>query len=289
MVVNMMQQQDVAKSLENDVYFYDMENSQYKGAVNLLAQMGYISGSGEGIFRPDDFLTYGAACKILVHALGYDKIVKDSSLNSYQYVAGAIKLTDNIDSSQAYMTFAQTMVMIDNALDIGFMVPTYYNANIAPSYEVDEYRIFRSLLYGRNGTGIVKMRGMVTSDVSAFMYSEVPNMKETQIEIEGKLYNYKGKAPLGFVGQVVDYYLTITDYEEGEITAIEPTNKNTVYNFMGTQVTKASSGEIVFYVNDVKSQVKLDGNTRYIYEKMLMSFFADRMQHMISLKQLLKQ
>ena len=219
MVVNMIGQQDVAKALENAVYFTDIENSQYKGAVNLLAQMGYIAGSGGGEFRPDEYLTYGAACKILVHALGYDKIVEDYSLNSYQYVAGTIKLTDNVDSSQAYMTFAQTMVMIDNALDIGFMVPTYYNANIAPSYQVDEYRTFRSLLYGRDGTGIVKMRGMVTADVSTYLYKEVPNMKDTQIQIEGKIYNYNGVAPIGFVGQVVDYYITREEFVEGMITA----------------------------------------------------------------------
>ena len=48
MVVNMMQQQDVAKSLENAAYFTDVADSQYKGAINLLAKMEYISGSGNG-------------------------------------------------------------------------------------------------------------------------------------------------------------------------------------------------------------------------------------------------
>ena len=265
MVVNMMQQQEVAQSLEDAAYFTDIASSPYKGAINLLAKLGYISGSGDGTYLPNDYLTYDAACKILVHALGYDKITDGTSLSAYQYVAGNIKLTNNIDSSQEYMTFAQTMVMLNNALDIGLMSPVYYNENIAPSYEIDESRTYRSMLYGRTGTGIVKMRGIVTADVSTFMYSEVPNMKKSQIEIEGKVYNCIGAAPLGLVGQTVDYYITREDYEDGKITAIEPTKKNIVYDFEGMHVKKASSSEIVFCINDVRNTVKLDGNTRYIY------------------------
>lgn len=80
MVVNMTGQADAAKSLENSVYFTDISNSPYKGAVNLLAQLGYISGSGNGVYNPNEYITYGAACKILVHALGYDAITEDKSL-----------------------------------------------------------------------------------------------------------------------------------------------------------------------------------------------------------------
>lgn len=268
MVANMMQQKDVAKSLENAAYFTDIADSQYKGAINMLAQLGYISGSGTGTYAPNDYLTYGAACKILVHALGYDKITEDASLSSYQFVAGTIKLTDGIDSSVQYMSFAQTMKMIDNALDIGMMVPVYYNANIAPSYEVDEDRTLRSMFYGRNGTGVVKMRGKVTADVSTFMYTPRENMKDTQIEIAGKLYNYDGVAPLGFVGQEVDYYITVDNYEEGVVSAISPTNKNVVYDFEGSQVTEVTSNEIEFEA-DAKYTVKIDSSTRYIYNNRL--------------------
>ncbi len=268
MVVNMMQQQDVAKSLENEAYFTDIADSQYKGAINLLAKMEFISGSGNGEFRPGEYLTYGAACKILVHALGYDKIVEDSSLNAYQFVAGNIKLTNNVDSSVEYMTFAQTMLMIHNALDIGLMVPSYYNANIAPSYEIDEGRTYRSMHYGRNGNGIVKMRGTVTADVSTYLYSEIPNLKDTQLEISGKVYDFEDKAPLGFVGQVVDYYITINDYKEDKVTAIEPVSENIVYDFTGMQVTNASFEEIVFE-NNGKTKVKLDDATRFIYNNRL--------------------
>ena len=266
MVVNMMQQQDVAKSLENAAYFTDVADSQYKGAINLLAQMGYISGSGNGEYRPDEYLTYGAACKILVHALGYDKIVEDSSLNAYQFVAGTIKLTNNVDSSAEYMTFAQTMLMIHNALDIGLMVPSYHNANIAPSYEIDEGRTYRSMLYGRNGNGIVKMRGIVTADVTTYLTSQRNSMKQTQLEVDGVLFDYNGVAPKGLVGMEAEMYVSTIDGEYDKIQAITATNKNNVVEIVGEDIASFKDDEIGYLIDDTRiEKIETDESTSYIY------------------------
>lgn len=266
MVSGMIMQQGVAKTLENEMYFTDISESEYKGAINLLAKMGYIAGDGSGNFNPSDNISYGAACKILVCALGYDPIVEDKSLWGYMSIAGSIGVTKNIDSSDEYLTFNKAMMMIDNALDIGMMVPVYYNENIAPSYEVDETKTFRSYLNGRLGDGVTKLTGIVTADTSTYLYNAVANLKDTQIVIEDKVYNYKGTAPTGLVGQTVDYYVTTTDYNEGEIIAVSPTNKNTVYDFSGSQIEKLSKTEIVFTADEVgKCTVKADYETRYIY------------------------
>ena len=271
MVVNMMLQQDVAKSLENEAYFNDIADSKYKGAVNLLVKKGYISGTSGGTFNPSDYITYGAACKILVHALGYNVIVENSSLDAYQYVAGNIKLTKDIDSSKQYLTFAQTMVMINNALDIGLMIPTYYNDDIAPSYEIDHGRTYRSYLNGRTGTGIVKMKGIVTADSTTFLYSPVNNLKENQLQIGGEVFTVNVNDIKGYVGQEVEFYVAYKDYDEECVTAFVPTNKNIIYDFSGNQIDKISSGSIEFYTGDVKNKVKIDASTRYIVNNRLVS------------------
>jgi len=269
MVVNMMLQQDVAKSLENEVYFTDVADSQYKGAVNLLAKMNYISGSGNSAFDPSGYITYGAACKILVNALGYNVITKGPDLNSYAMVAGSIGLTDGIDSGVEYMTFAQTMVMFNNALDIGMMIPSYYNDNIAPSYEVDEGRTFRSFLNGRTGTGVVKMRGIVTADNTTFLYSPVNNLKPDQLQIGGEVFTVNVKDIKGYVGQEVEFYVAYKDYEEECVTAFVPTNKNVICDFSGEQIHAITSDMIEFYSGDRKCKVKVDSSTRYIINNRL--------------------
>lgn len=266
MVVGMIMQKDVAKTLENETYFTDISESEYKGAVNLLAKMGYIAGNGSGNFDPSGYISYGAACKILVCALGYDPIVSDKSLFGYMAVAGNIGVSKNISSSDEYLTFENAMKMIDNALDIGLMVPMYYNGNIAPSYEVDESRTFRSYHNGRYGDGVVKLTGVVTADTSSYLYDAMPNLKDTQIVIEDKVYNYDGKAPSGYVGQTVEYYVTKNINDEELIIAFAPTNKNTVNDFTGSQIDKLSKNELVFVDNNnVKNTVKTDYETRIIY------------------------
>ncbi len=273
MVVNMIGQQDVAKALENDIYFSDISDSNYKGAINLLAKMNYVSGSGNSTYNPSEYITYGAACKILVHALGYDVITEDKSLYGYQYTAGNIKLTDNIDSSKPYLSFGQVMIMIDNALDIGLMVPMYYNANLAPSYEIDEGRTYRSLIQGRTiGTGIIKKTGVITADASTYLYDEVANLKPTQLQIDEKVYDFDGIAPKGYVGQRVDFYVTYNNFEEGHITAINPTNENTVCDFSGDAIDTISDNEIKFFTNDGrKYKVKADYTTRFIVNNRFVS------------------
>ena len=266
MVVGMIMQKDVAKSMENEVYFTDISDSEYKGAVNLLAKLGYISGNGDGNFNSSGYISYGAACKILVCALGYEPIVEEKSLHGYMFVAGNIGVTKNIDSSDEYLTFEKAMKMVDNALDISLMVPMYYNNNITPSYEVDNGRTFRSYHNGRYGEGVVKLHGIVTADKSSYLYNPVPNLKDTQIVIEDKVYNYDGIAPQGYVGQVVEYYVNVNEYNEELIVDIAPTNKNTVNDFMGSQITKLEKEKLVFSnANSGVTSVKVNYETRFIY------------------------
>lgn len=270
MVVNMMMQQDVANALADAAYFIDVADSQYKGAVNLLAKLGYISGSGTGTFNPDGYITYGAASKILVHALGYNVITEGTDLFAYMSVAGNIGVTRDIDSSAEYLTFYQTMRMINNALDVDMMVPAYYNNDISPSYEIAVGRTYRSLLNGRTGTGLSKFRGIVTADVSTFMNSPVYNLKPNQLQIEGKVYTFIGEAPKGYVGQEVEFYMTTEDFEDGFVTSIIPTKKNYVCDFYGPQVNKITSSEISFLSNDgTKNKVSINSSTKYIYNNRL--------------------
>lgn len=64
---------------------------------------------------------------MFVNALGYNNIISSSDLASYTFMAGTIGVTDGVDSSQEYLTFQNVLIMLNNALDIGKMVPMYYN------------------------------------------------------------------------------------------------------------------------------------------------------------------
>lgn len=122
LVINMMGQREIAESLITYNYFTDIEDNPYKGAINLLMAEGYVSGTGNGKFEPENYITYNQICKIMVSVLGYDVIVSDSSLESYAYAAGSIGITKNVDSSQSILKIKDVLTIIDNCLDIDKMV-----------------------------------------------------------------------------------------------------------------------------------------------------------------------
>ncbi len=266
LMVNMMGQQNVAKSLEGETYFTDISNSEYAGDINLLYKLNIVGGLGGGIFNPDGYVKYAEACKMFVCALGYDKIVYENSLDSYAYTAGVIGVSKYVDSSNEYVKIKDVLIMIDNCLDIGKMIPMYYNDDIAPSYTVDEDATFRYDILHSNPKGFAKMRGIVTADVSSYLYTFNKSLKNTQIEISGKVFDYNGVAPLGYVGMEVEFYVSTIDNDFNKIESLRVTDKNYITEVEGINIASYNDNEIKYYVTeDTTKKVFVDDSTIWIY------------------------
>lgn len=269
-VVNMMAQREVAETLKSEVIFSDAAVNDYNGAINLLYKQGYVSGVGNGLYEPDRNTRYAEACKILISVLGYaPTVASGSDLSAYVYSAGAIGITKGISASGEYLTVREMLAMIDNALDIDKMVPKYYNDNIAPSYEIDEGNTFRSGIYTATPSGLVKLRGIVTADVTTYLYNQRNAMKDSQIEVDGMLFNYSGTAPTGLVGMEVEMYATtLDDGSYDKITSITTTKNNNVTTISGEDINKFTTSQITYDVNESgknAQKVQLGSVTKYIY------------------------
>ncbi len=266
LVINMKGEQSVAAAMAEDVKFSDVAGSPYAGAINLLNAQGVVSGTGAGTFEPDRNVRYTEACKMLVKVLGYDVIVSDNSLDSYTFMAGTIGVTNGVDSSKEFITIRDMLVMIDNCLDIDKMVPMYYNTNIAPSYEIEAGNTFRNVLTKANPEGLVKLRGVVTADVTTYLYAQRNNLKETQLEVEGRVFNFDGIAPTGMVGMEVEMYVSTTENDYDKVISITATQKNTVTEMYGEDITLFTNDTIEYMINDTKiEEVKTNTDTIYIY------------------------
>jgi hypothetical protein len=115
------------------------------------------------------------------------------------------------------------------------MVPVYYNDGSILTYEVNEGKTLRHYIENKNGIGTVKRTGIVTADASAFMYMPA-NIKETQIQIDGKIYDFNGIAPRGYLGQKVDFYVLTDTLRNDLIISIAPDIKNTIHDFLSEEV-----------------------------------------------------
>ena len=267
LVVNMMNQKQVALTMESAGYFNDVEDSPYKGAINLLYKMEIVSGTGEETFEPNRNVRYQEACKMLVKALGYHVIVSDTSLASYTFLAGTIGVTEDVDSSKEFITVRDMLVMVNNCLDIGKMVPMYYNKDVAPSYVVDETHTFRNGFETPTPDGTIKMEGIVTADVSSYLYNDRKSLKDTQIEISGQVFDYNGIAPLGFLGKHVYFYIQVDDNGNyDKVVSLTASDKNTVVSIYGTDLTNYSKNALKFYINDKKTtEIDTSLSTKWIY------------------------
>lgn len=214
---------------------------------------------------------------MLVKALGYHVIVSDTSLGSFTFLAGTIGVTDGVDSSKEFITVRDMLVMVDNCLDIGKMIPMYYNNNISPSYVIDEDDTFRSDFVTPTPDGAIKMEGIVTADASAYLDADRTTMKKNQLEISGKIFEFDGVAPVGYVGQHVYFYINVdSEGNYGNVVSIIPSNKNTVVQISGLDVVSASKTEIKYYITEnKKSDIKTNLSTKWVYNGVVGGYCLD--------------
>ena len=271
LVVNLMGQQEAAKAINSEIIFADSASNPHNGAINLLYKQGIVSGAGNGMYLPDRFVGLGEACKILVNILGYSPAVADkSSLSSYIYTAGNIGVTKGVSASSGSLTVKEVLTLLYNCLDIDRMVAKYYGSNLPASYEIDEGNTFRkSIGEATPSGGLVKLRGIVTADVTTYLNTQKSGMRDSQIEVDGVVFNYSGVAPTGLVGlQVEMFATTYADGEYDKITAITVTDKNTVTNVIGEDIKSFTSTSLKYDVNENgknSQEVKLNASTKYIY------------------------
>ena len=243
--------------------FADIEGSAYKNAILLLRQMNLVSGTSDSSFNPDQYIRYTEACKILVDALGYSPMLSEPTLENYAFVAGSIGLTKGVDGSAEYISMDGVLRMLYNALDINRMTRVLQNGAVV-SYEISEGNTLRRQLM-RGTTELQKLEGVVTADRSTYLYAELPALKPTQLEIDGKVFDFDGVAPVGLVGQSVELFVkTVGDYQV--ITSMQAADSNTIASFHTDDLTSAADNVIRIEPEDQpKQSLRVGADTIYIY------------------------
>jgi len=246
-----------------ETIFTDIEDSQYKDAINLLYQMKYISGSSDNTYSPSNYIRYAEACKILVDALGYTIMVSGNKLDNYTYVAGEIGITKGVSFAYEYASMNDILRMLFNCLDIDRMTKVIIGGNTV-SFEIAEGNTLRKqLTMGANE--IVKLEGVVTADRSTYIHGQVPSIKSTQIEINDKVYNFDGVAPSGLVGQNVEIFCKKIG-DNYIVTSINPTKDNIVVEYSSDDIIAVSGNVVNVEVeNGSKKKYKVNNDTIYVY------------------------
>lgn len=267
LVVNMMGYQSVADMAEYTDVFEDIADSKYKNAIRFMYSLSLISGDNEKTFSPKRAITVKEGTKILVDALGYSPTVTERTLDAYYVVASSLGLPRSVNADGEVLNFQNALVMINNALDIDRMVYSYVGSQGA--YKKDAGNTYRNALLYSAKNDIIKIRGVVTADVSTYLNTKRTSLDANQLEIEGKIYTFETEAPIGLVGQMVEFYVKVTEDDE-RVFKIAPTAKNHVYSFDSEDLVSAAQNMLRFE-ND---KIAISQGAKYIYNNRLKPDFS---------------
>ncbi len=91
--------------------------SPYAAAISKASELGFVTGDGNGLFYPDEAVSFEAAIKMAVSALGYDAVAsaRGGYPTGYIAVAKDIDLTDGVEL-MSEMNYANAVQLIYNFL-----------------------------------------------------------------------------------------------------------------------------------------------------------------------------
>ncbi len=170
LVISMGMEDEVAFASKKFLNFNDVLSSYWGyGYIKVASDKKLVNGYTDGKFKPDGTVTYAEATTMVVRALGYDDVIKKSSLtwpNNYMsYANDNLKLFDGISTFKANdsATRGDVALLLWNALRTGVCD-----------------------IVGENSNGLIYGQG--TPMISAYLgYTYIKNAEITKVDFDDEL------------------------------------------------------------------------------------------------------
>lgn len=211
-----------AENAEGASVFSDVTNHWAKDEITFLTSMGYLSGYGDGTFRPDHSITGYEALKILVHILGYSyqANIDGGYPLGYQTTASSIEMLKGlkIDYSR-FITREEICKLVDNALTIPVMEA------IVTTGDQTKYEANRDVTLLSKYLKAGKDKGVVEANDLVSLSGKVAT--ENCIRINGAEYRSDSLELDDLVGLSVDYlYKADEDSEIKELLLVRVNDRS---------------------------------------------------------------
>lgn len=243
------------QSNETRMYYHDVPKTHFAyGAITALTDIGYMNGTGNDMFSPEQTISNIHAARVLISVLGYDfKLKYSKSPESECYsIAKDIGIDDNI-SLYSEMTFRDMVIMLKNAL----IAPTMQLSGVGTNtieYEQDEEETLLSQIYDCHfveNERVVGANGVTIYNGS--LSDEYIMIGENQyIQFYGDMQD--------FIGSYVDFiYKGDLDEDKCEIVWIEKNGRYDEYNIEINQDNYFDASTYQFkYYNEKEKLRKID-------------------------------
>lgn len=233
--------------------FLDVPSDHWaSGAIAMASDMNLINGRGNGIFAPEDNVTFAEAAKIIVCVLGRDLVMTSKDFpNSYIATAGSLGITKGIEYSDAPLTRAQVAAMVDNALDIN---------PLEPVYGTDKYEVSAETLYEKLVR--IKDTNTYTGILTESANSSIKFIRECEdgyIMVDDKVFR-SDKAYDEYIGQKVEVYYTSNGNLNKVVSLSPEADTNQIYTLQATETVYENDKITYFNDEDKEKFYKLETN-----------------------------
>lgn len=248
LVISMGMEDEVASAGKKFLNFKDVLSSYWGyGYIKVASDKKLVNGYTDGKFKPDGTVTYAEATAMVVRALGYEDVIKKSSLtwpNNYMsYANDKLKLFNGIGTFKANdpATRGDIALLLWNALRTGVCD-----------------------IVGENSNGLIYGQG--TPMISAYLgYTYIKNAEITKVDFDDELesaevtlkddqketykYTFDIDDVLNMYGRKVTILL---DKKTNKILSLDA---NTTYAVVKGEVTRVSGTKI--YLSNRKTGYKI--------------------------------
>lgn len=224
--------------------FSDVKNTKYKNSVDVLSELGVVSGYNDDTYKPDNIVTRAEMSKLVVTALGRSATATSLSgttqyndVPSSHWASGYVNAATNIGIVKGYpdgsfkpndtVSYAEASTMLLRALNY--------------TKELEDEKYPSGYMSKANDAGIIKnvvatssADGATRGNIAIMVYNTLMANVRTIISTTSKgIVNYGDGAPL--IEQKFDDYVlikggTITDinFEKSNITIKDYTNNRKI-------------------------------------------------------------
>lgn len=254
---------DDASAQQQETPFVDVPQDHWaSGYVKYAADLGLVSGTGNGNFSPEDPIRLNEVMKILIHILGYDVPAQQMGGYPQGYIAlaGNLGLYKQVKQEEETLSRGEIAQVIYNAMDI---VPLERNYGTNEVIRNDSGKTLYELL--TEHSDIVRISGIVMETEFSSLRKPVPDMESGYIVIGN--VKYKTKVNLNeYLGYYVEGYTRLDTADDlYEIVKISPAKNRNELTVIDSEDAVVSANSIEQVKDGRTERYPLDANVQYLY------------------------
>lgn len=250
-------------TISSPVSYSDIDSESEEGkAITTLTQLKYMSGYGDGTFRPEREMKISEAVKIIIHILGYGyRANADGGYpTGYMYTAKNLGLLSGVGGAYSdVLSFDTAMKLFYNAVDVPIAEVSGVGDNL--TYSINPDNTILSVYHDMD-----KERGIVTAGETAALTGYYKTGKN-QIRIGSNVYTVDADCNItDYLGLTVDFiYRLNKEKEEKKIVSIIPKEDNQIIEIDIKDYIGISGNSVVYEYNDSTKTKGFSKNADVIY------------------------